>query len=96
MQATETWFGPGYIPSADDLRISAALQSWWWALMVNASLPSSSGWPSAESVPDWPQSYGTFVIDRDGSGPRIVSGYKNATCGVYARLGIDQRFWWCD
>lgn len=96
--ATETWFGPGYTPSAGDLRLSAALQGWWWALMVNGSLPAGAGWPSAEAAPGWPASVATFVIDGPdlSPGPRVVDGFKNETCGVYARLGIDQRFWWCD
>ena len=40
----------------------------------------------------------TIAIDGPGPapGPRVVDGFMNETCGVYARLGIDQRFWWCN
>jgi hypothetical protein len=59
------------------------------------------GWKPVNSVTTWPASYGTFVIMNPQEPPlyrppSMVPDYKKDTCALYAKLGIDQSFWWCD
>eukprot|EP01116_Phalansterium_solitarium_P017732 TRINITY_DN4443_c0_g1_i2.p1 TRINITY_DN4443_c0_g1~~TRINITY_DN4443_c0_g1_i2.p1 ORF type:complete len:552 (+),score=189.51 TRINITY_DN4443_c0_g1_i2:137-1792(+) len=95
------WADENYVPLPSDVKHGALLRRAWYALIANQTLDGSGlGWTSIEQAKGWPEHWGTFVMRNPDVapfvGPTIVPDYKSDAVALYAELGIDQRFWWCD
>ena len=93
--AFEQWDDQKMVPSEQDLQFSRLMQDVFAAFIYgNFSVHNPWNIRTIDSDPKFPTSAVTNVVSIESGGSIPVVNYKYEQCQMWARIGLDDRFWW--
>lgn len=90
--AFEQWDDQQLIPTAQDLQFSRLMQH-IFAAFIYGNLSSNNPW-EIQTIDSDAKGAVTNVVSIESGGNAPVVNYKNEQCEMWARMGLDDRFWW--